>query len=427
MSEVLQPFSGDLLQRAALAARLTPFVDQLKAGGTIGIDAPWGEGKTWFGQHWKAKLQADGHKVAYIDAFAHDFVDDPFLLVAAELSTLLQGASATSAIAKKAGGVMRSLAPLATKAVINLSGRVLMGVGNLEGEISEAVKAATEASAGKAEKWLEKAVASFEAEKRSLRAFRATLAEAVGKEEKRVVVLIDELDRCRPSFAVSMLERIKHLFDVENLVIVLLLNRDQLEKAIRGVYGEGLDGAAYLGKFVNVWFDLPIAHVGDPEVNGNNVGPFIMATLKATDDDIGAFGDDMALWAKTLRMSLRDLERSSFLFLAARASTAYVPLLAYLIALKIKRPETFRAIRVHDRETHRQCAEWLDQLVTDADRWPGRLLIILSSLHQHLIGEKLDASHQDAWNKDFRRVINSSNPERAISFLSDLIDLPLGR
>ena len=58
---------------------------------------------------------------------------------------------------------------------------------------------------------------------------------------ERLIVFIDELDRCRPSFAIEMLERIKHYFDDDRIVFVFSVNKSQLVHTITRYYGEGFD------------------------------------------------------------------------------------------------------------------------------------------------------------------------------------------
>jgi hypothetical protein len=276
--EITTPFEGDQLGRAALATQLGGYIDRLKAGAVLGIDAPWGEGKTWFGRHWAEKLKVD-HKVAFIDAFENDYVDDPFVLITSDLSNLFddpEGDGAT--LRKKAAGVLKAIVPMSTKAVINLAGRLLVGTSDVSDVISDAVKEGTESAADEAGKWIEKRIEAMAAERASLNGFRSVLADAALKSERPVVVFIDELDRCKPSFAVTLIERIKHLFDVPNLVFVLLLNRRQMEVAIEGQYGQGTDGQAYLGKFVNLWFDLPKAMPGTGHTD-NRVGAYTTQVL----------------------------------------------------------------------------------------------------------------------------------------------------
>lgn len=90
--------------------------------------------------------------------------------------------------------------------------------------------------------------------------FRKQLAEFAQKVggDKQLIIFVDELDRCRPDYAVQMLERIKHFFAIDNIVFVLSVDKTVLCKSIRAVYG-GLDinTGAYLRRFIDLDFDLP--------------------------------------------------------------------------------------------------------------------------------------------------------------------------
>jgi hypothetical protein len=79
----------------------------------------------------------------------------------------------------------------------------------------------------------------------------------VDKGSKPIVFVIDELDRCRPPFAVELLEKIKHLFSVDGLIFVLAIDRQQLSEAVRCLYGQGLDADNYLRRFIDLEYRLP--------------------------------------------------------------------------------------------------------------------------------------------------------------------------
>jgi len=64
-----------------------------------------------------------------------------------------------------------------------------------------------------------------------------------------VYIFIDELDRCKPSFAVETLEVIKHFFNIPNVVFVFAVDQSQLCHAISGLYGSNMDAGGYLTKF----------------------------------------------------------------------------------------------------------------------------------------------------------------------------------
>ena len=98
---------------------------------------------------------------------------------------------------------------------------------------------------------------------------------AAANANRSVIVIIDELDRCRPSYAVELLETAKHFFTVDNVVFALAVNRTQLAHAVRAVYGAEFDAAGYLRRFFDIDFQLP-------EVRR---GPFVEAVLSGTGID----------------------------------------------------------------------------------------------------------------------------------------------
>lgn len=83
--------------------------------------------------------------------------------------------------------------------------------------------------------------------------FDSIIVENVNK----LVIFIDELDRCRPSFAIEMLERIKHYFDDDRIIIVASVNRGQLIHSISKCYGQNFDSTGYLDKFFDRNVYLP--------------------------------------------------------------------------------------------------------------------------------------------------------------------------
>ncbi len=73
----------------------------------------------------------------------------------------------------------------------------------------------------------------------------------------KLLIIIDELDRCRPSFAIETLEVVKHLFDVEGIVFVFAVDIEQLSSSVRSVYGEGINAYGYLGRFFDYISKMP--------------------------------------------------------------------------------------------------------------------------------------------------------------------------
>lgn len=78
-----------------------------------------------------------------------------------------------------------------------------------------------------------------------------------GFEGRPLIIIIDELDRCRPLYAVELLEIAKHFFSVDQIVFILAIDRTQLAHAIKSIYGGEFDATEYLRRFIDLDFRLP--------------------------------------------------------------------------------------------------------------------------------------------------------------------------
>ncbi len=113
----------------------------------------------------------------------------------------------------------------------------------------------------------ESRVSSYTATKQAVSEFRSALGRAAAavfesSDTKPLIVIIDELDRCRPTYAVQLLETAKHLFSVDHVVFVLGINRSQLVHSICSLYGQGFDANTYLLRFIDAYIRLPTPNRG---------------------------------------------------------------------------------------------------------------------------------------------------------------------
>ena len=77
------------------------------------------------------------------------------------------------------------------------------------------------------------------------------------EKSERLLIIVDELDRCNPVYAIKLLERIKHYFNDKRVTFLFAINSAELEHTICNYYGTGFNACLYLEKFFDWKFELP--------------------------------------------------------------------------------------------------------------------------------------------------------------------------
>lgn len=260
--DIQTPFEGDLWNRTRIAEQLENYISRIKVGATVAIDAEWGAGKSWFVKHWKAKLEQNNFKVIYLNAFTQDYIEDPFLTIAMEIANAIEAdETSLDKIKSTIGDAYRAILPNLPMLIFQVA-MTLIGAGKVAKEFADVVKdlqedsgkfgeAAAELLNEKLKEHLSAQVDNYENEKNSLDYFKSQLAEITAEQDKPLVFIVDELDRCKPEFAIRLIERIKHFFDIPNVVFVLAVNKKPLEESINSFYGFS-SASNYLEKFIDI-------------------------------------------------------------------------------------------------------------------------------------------------------------------------------
>lgn len=245
-------FQHDKMNRKLLAQQWMNTLLSNKEHLVIAIDGAWGTGKTFFAKNWEEMLENNGFKVCYIDAFKYDFTDDAFMVISSEIIDTLSLKEAEG-ISDKVGYLMQTvknknimsnilggILSIATSGVIN---KDLIQTGM---ETYQKCRDNNPFSNSKL----------FHDYNKSIAEFKDFIKKNIKDNKKPLIVMIDELDRCKPVFAVECLEKVKHIFDIDNIIFILFVNEDELAKAIQGVYGENYDGKYYLSKFYSLKLNI---------------------------------------------------------------------------------------------------------------------------------------------------------------------------
>lgn len=104
-------------------------------------------------------------------------------------------------------------------------------------------------------------VESIEKERKFAEKIKAFFGAVLKEGGERIVVFIDELDRCKPSYAVNLLEKIKHYFTDKSITFVFSINAEELGHTIEKYYGQGFDSNRYLDRFFDLRMDIPKLHM----------------------------------------------------------------------------------------------------------------------------------------------------------------------
>lgn len=239
----------------------------------LNVRAPWGFGKTFFLKGLATELKAKGHPVAFYDAWANDFSDDPIVGFIAEISRSLVSKTPKLAPADK----MLDEALAVGKKMIKPVGKILAGAvtKHLAGLTFDDLRALLEdgdvgglhANEFDGEGLLSKvgdmALKQHLNQKEQINLFHQKMGRFVsaleGQKDVRlpIFIIVDELDRCRPSYAIELLEAIKHLFGVPGIYFVVATNLTQLGHSVAAVYGEKFDAERYLKRFFDQEYALP--------------------------------------------------------------------------------------------------------------------------------------------------------------------------
>lgn len=248
------PFKNDLLNRRESVQVLTNVTGSLQGPFVLAIDAGWGFGKTTFLRMWSTHLRGKGYPVVTINAWETDFSGNPFMALSCEILEVIEQSfvkdesNSLEEVRNAAVDLISKAAPIALLAATS-------GVSEIVGIfLKEIYKTYSENQNDK--------FSPYREAKESIKEFKCKLEElsnsiSTNHDGKPLIIMIDELDRCRPPYTVELLEVAKHLYSVPNIIFVLSINRNELNHSIKALYGHQFDATRYLKKFIDIDYKLP--------------------------------------------------------------------------------------------------------------------------------------------------------------------------
>ena len=299
-SENISAWQGDLLDRKKYADFLTDFLttttlNKSKTSDsksmTVALNAEWGQGKSFFVKNWMSDITTNDGVAIYFDAWSHDYHEDALISfitnIAAEIQDIVKSKGKLLEESKRTAlndSVAKTLTSLG-KFLVRFSEGVALHYlkGKIGDEATDALKnfnnkneiaAIKDGLNDSIDSVFDNLIVEQKEKENGLSEFRESLEEftrllSENNVKLPLFIFVDELDRCRPTFAIDLLETIKHVFNVPNICFVVSTHLAQLAESVKGGYGNGFEGARYLERL----FDHVI---GFPPADKTNHHKFIL-------------------------------------------------------------------------------------------------------------------------------------------------------
>lgn len=412
-------FKNDKLGRKETIENLSSLIKSENNAFTLSINADWGAGKTTFVKLWQAYLKEEFKiKSIYFSAWEDDFSKEPLIAILGEINQYISDNYKTDNTAKEKFEEVKKIGgKILKRAIPVLLKTMTSGLVDINNNGLEEVIGAIAESSGK------ELIENYSKEKTITKEFKEAiqnLLQEIG-DEKPFVIFIDELDRCRPLYAIELLERVKHIFGINGLVFVLSIDKKQLSESIKSQYGN-IDTNNYLKRFIDMDYNL---------INPNldNFCAFLYYEIYDLDNVLEnkeiEKGDIeynalamMKYLAKSTKLSLRAIEQIfiqlSIIFktIQPRLFVVHFRIIVLFVVLKMKFPTEYKLLL--NQEIEEQVL--IDLLVTE--KASDKISIDLSAMIKAVIlaTSKTREELKQIIEKEKGKITNSV-PNRLINFL----------
>jgi hypothetical protein len=364
-------FRNDVLERKTVIENLSTLVLNTYDPFVLSIQGDWGSGKTTFVKLWKAYLeQTQDLPTIYFSAWEDDFSNEPLFAIMGEINTFLKKLIPEDA--KRTDGMKidkfkETGSKVIRKALPALVKGATAGFLDIDKGFEAALSSISEA-AGK------ELIEHYEKEKAIRDEFRDALSDVLDflPKGKPLIIFIDELDRCRPLYAIELLERIKHFFGVERVIFVLSVDKEQLSESIKSQYGD-IDAENYLRRFIDLQFSLENPNIDtfcdylDRKYNFD-------ATIRAKEITVDVSKSDMfhhlgmiKVLVKEFGFSLREIEQFFikldivFKTMDQRLFSVHFRLFVIFEILRMREYEMYKGIIKNDLDSKKEAKELFDK------------------------------------------------------------------
>jgi len=368
-------FTGcDIFGRKHLADSILGIADNIEDNIVLALDSPWGSGKSVFLKQFMNYAGTKGYPCIYLDAFKNDISQDAFVTITGEIIAHLDKVlGKKNAVRKKLKSTAIKVGAILAKGSVKIAASYLTA-GLIKSSVIDDLTESEDAEkklAGELSKILDDAatetIAHMVEQQAVARQTVETLQIAVSESaekliekfspsegnnpHQRVFFIIDELDRCRPKFAIEIIEVIKHFYNVENVTFLVSADFGQLEQSVCHCYGGGIAADRYLEKF----FDIRLYFATHNERQHTTLGSYILYIAKHIPGDAegGEYSKNVLSLLATIgdahNLQLRTFQKicqhfAMFLAQSKKSDLRVSPVIAVLCYTRVQHPEIYRKL-----------------------------------------------------------------------------------
>lgn len=313
ITEVENGLPEDIFNREKIAGQMCDIIVNMKANdiSPLVLDGPWGCGKSIHALRMYdvfTKKYGDKIKCLYWNASSSDYSEHPLLTF---VSLLFQHVDVNKKedFEKKGLDICLGIGLGGLTSIFRQTVTITTGI--------DLAKVSQDAAAGanlfksddkKLYESFSEMLNNLAHEKKRIEAAQVLLN--LVREDKELIIIIDELDRCRPDFALNMLECIKHLFSTENCKFVLVMNKTSIASTVQKMYGLNEDSAIhYLGKYLKTDFIIPDLAFWDGNTSINCAYKYFLNIMNANHISHNATKSFLLFLTKKKGLQLRDMEK----------------------------------------------------------------------------------------------------------------------
>lgn len=248
---------NDFIKRNKYIASFFNLINGIEDNKIIALDGEWGSGKTWFVKSIEYLINSDvnnelnivnneimdnvkdNYMTFYYNAWENDDAESAMLSLIYKLindSCLQKEENKVGAIPR----LLNTIIKFVTNGTIDIKQDVF------------------------GEQWNNKQITDcIETSEEIKKTFKELINNLLVEKKNKILIIIDEIDRCKPIFAINLLENIKHFYDDDRIIFLVATNNKELASSVCKVYGEKYDGDLYLDRIFDINLELPNNYIKD--------------------------------------------------------------------------------------------------------------------------------------------------------------------